>query len=153
MGITELIDKYGEAGVVFGFVLTWIIFSFQNRGMKDRIDGIETNINTRIDGIETNINTRIDGIETNINTRIDNMETNINTRIDNIETNINTKMEAINKSIEKHDTEQRELRGLVVGVIQSIGDIKQSIGGLEKMMASQQHQADSTPAAATAQGK
>ena len=142
MGITELIDKYGEAGVVFGFVLTWIIFSFQNRGMKDRIDGIETNINTRIDGIETNINTRID-----------NMETNINTRIDNIETNINTKMEAINKSIEKHDTEQRELRGLVVGVIQSIGDIKQSIGGLEKMMASQQHQTDSTPAAATAQGK
>ncbi len=131
MGITELIDKYGEAGVVFGFVLTWIIFSFQIRGMKGRIDGIETNINTRIDGIETNINTRIDGMETNIN----------------------TKMEAINKSIEKHDTEQRELRGLVVGVIQSIGDIKQSIGGLEKMMASQQPQTDSTPAAATAQGK
>ena len=109
MGITELIDKYGEAGVVFGFVLTWIIFSFQIRGMKDRIDGMETNINT--------------------------------------------KMEAINKSIEKHDTEQRELRGLIVGVIQSIGDIKQSIGGLEKMMASQQHQTDSTLAAATAQGK
>ena len=116
MGITELIDKYGEAGVVFGFVLTWIIFSFQIRGMKDRIDGIETNINTRMDGMETNIN---------------------------------TKMEAINKSIEKHDTEQRELRGLVIGIIQSIGDIKGDIGDMKGdiklLMASQQTKAGNPP--------
>ena len=35
MGITELIDKYGEAGVFFGFVVTWIYFYFTNKSIKE----------------------------------------------------------------------------------------------------------------------
>ena len=48
-----------------------------------------------------------------------------------------------NKSIEKHDQEQRELRGMVTDLIQSMGDIKQSMGRLEGMMIRQQDQTDS----------
>ena len=46
----------------------------------------------------------------------------------------------LKQSIERHDTEQRELRGMVTGLIQSMGDIKQSIGRLEGMITRQQDQ-------------
>ena len=39
MGITELIDKYGEAGVFFGFVVTWIYFYFTNKSIKEIKEG------------------------------------------------------------------------------------------------------------------
>ncbi len=55
----------------------------------------------------------------------------------------------LKQSIDRHDTEQRELRGLVIGIIQSIGDIKGDIGDMKGdiklLMASQQTKAGNTP--------
>ena len=43
--IIGLIDQYGEAGVVFGFVITWIVtwvyFYFTNRSIKEIKDLFE----------------------------------------------------------------------------------------------------------------
>ena len=55
----------------------------------------------------------------------------------------------LKQSIDRHDTEQRELRGLVIGIIQSIGDIKGDIGDMKGdiklLMASQQTKTGNTP--------
>ena len=34
-----MIDRYGEAGVFFGFVVTWIYFYFTNKSIKEIKEG------------------------------------------------------------------------------------------------------------------
>ena len=44
MGIAELINEYGSAGVMFGFVVTWVYFHFQIKNTNTRIDDIKDGI-------------------------------------------------------------------------------------------------------------
>ena len=44
MGIAELINEYGSAGVMFGFVVTWVYFHFQIKNTNTRMDGLQAGI-------------------------------------------------------------------------------------------------------------
>lgn len=70
---------------------------------------IASGINNRIDDVNTNVNSRID----DVNSRIDDLDTNVNSRIDDV----NSRIDDIHSRIDDLQNDIRELRSLVIDAL------------------------------------
>lgn len=65
--------------------------------------------------IASGINNRIDDVNTNVNSRIDD----VNSRIDDVNTDVNSRIDDIHTRIDDLQNDIRELRSLVIDAIKS----------------------------------